>query len=127
MSTYYTQVRRRVPIVSLVILALNILGFVYELVVGENAAIYRFAMYQGALQDGGWYRLITSAFLHFGLMHLGSNMICLTMFGFDLEICPYLPGKYNWFRATNQLHRRAGDPRRGKRRNLGLDDRHCRL
>ena len=65
MSTYYTQVRRRVPIVSLVILALNILGFVYELVVGENAAIYRFAMYQGALQDGGWYRLITSAFLHF--------------------------------------------------------------
>lgn len=85
MSTYYTQVRRRVPLVSLVILALNILGFVYELVVGENAAIYRFAMYQGALQDGEWYRLITSAFLHFGLMHLGSNMICLTMFGFDLE------------------------------------------
>ena len=86
MTAYYTQARRRIPIVSLVILALNIVGFIYELIVGQNAAIYRFAMYQGAIQDGEWIRLIVSAFLHFGLAHLASNMVCLIMFGFDLEM-----------------------------------------
>ena len=77
--------RRRVPVVTAVIFALNLIGLVYEYIVGENVAAYRFAMYQGALQDGEWVRLIVNAFLHFGILHFGSNMVCLAMFGFDLE------------------------------------------
>ena len=77
--------RRQIPWVTLAILILNVLGLAYEFIVGENPAIYRFAMYQGALEDGEWARLIVSAFLHFGLAHFGSNMFCLAMFGLDLE------------------------------------------
>ena len=86
MSEYYVSARRRVPVVTLVILALNVAGLIYELSVGQNNAVRRFAMYQGALQDGEWPRLFVSAFLHFGLAHFGSNMLCLAMFGFDLEV-----------------------------------------
>ena len=92
--TYYAPSRtiRKLPIVSIVILILNIIGLVYEFVVGQNNAIRQFAMYQGAFQDGEWYRMITSAFLHFGLYHFGSNMMCLGVFGFDLEM------RIDWWR-----------------------------
>ena len=81
----YAAERRKLPIVTIVIFALNLIGLLYEFAVGQNAAIYRFAMYQGALQDGEWIRLIVSAFLHFGLAHFASNMVCLVMFGLSLE------------------------------------------
>ena len=86
MYANYPAARRKVPFVTLVILALNTIGLIYEMAVGQNRAVYQFAMYQGALQDGQWIRLIVSAFLHFGFAHFGSNMLCLAMFGFDLEI-----------------------------------------
>ena len=77
--------RMRIPVVTGVIFMLNLIGLIYEFAVGENTAIYRFAMYQGALEDGQWIRLIVSAFLHFGILHFGSNMLCLIVFGLDLE------------------------------------------
>ena len=76
---------RKLPLVTTVILILNLLGLIYELAVGQNRAIYQYGMYQGALQDGEWLRLIVSAFLHFGIYHLASNMICLVMYGYSLE------------------------------------------
>lgn len=87
MSTAYVADRpyRKLPIVTGVIFILNLISLIYEFVVGENVAIYQFAMYQGALQNGEWLRLIVSVFLHFGIMHFGSNMICLVMFGLDLD------------------------------------------
>ena len=87
MSADYVADRsyRRLPIVTGVIFLLNLIGLIYEYAVGQDAAIYRFAMYQGALQDGQWQRLFVSAFLHFGILHFGSNMICLIVFGLDLE------------------------------------------
>ena len=77
--------RRKIPIVTFIILALNVLGMIYEFKVGQSRAIYTYGMYQGALEDGEYLRLIVSAFLHFGIYHLGSNMICLVLYGFDLE------------------------------------------
>jgi len=76
---------RKLPIVTTVILGLNLLGLIYEFSVGQNRAVYQYGMYQGAIQDEQWLRLIVSAFLHFGIYHFGSNMICLAMFGLDLE------------------------------------------
>ena len=76
---------RKIPIVTVIIFVLNLIGLIYEYAVGENAAIYRFAMYQGALQDGEWIRIFVSAFLHYGIFHFVSNMICLIVFGLDLE------------------------------------------
>ena len=77
--------RRKIPVVTLVILALNVAGLVYEYSVGERTATLRFGMYQGALQDGEYLRAVVSAFLHFGILHFGSNMLCLVVYGFDLE------------------------------------------
>jgi len=34
---------------------------------------------------GEWWRLITAAFLHVGLLHLGFNMLALLVFGSELE------------------------------------------
>lgn len=36
-------------------------------------------------RDGQWYRLVTSGFLHYGLIHLGFNMYMLYMLGQMLE------------------------------------------
>ena len=79
------RLSRRIPFVTVAIVLLNVIGLIYEYSVGENTAIARFGMYQGALQRGEWVRLFVSAFLHFGIMHFGSNMICLVVFGLDLE------------------------------------------
>ena len=76
---------RKLPIVTFVILGLNIVGLLYEFSAGQNQAIYAYGMYQGALQDGEYLRLVVSAFLHFGFYHFASNMICLVLYGFDLE------------------------------------------
>ena len=72
MSAEYTAEQRgiKIPVVTVIIFLLNLIGLIYEYSVGENNAVYRFAMYQGALQDGQWIRLFVSAFLHFGIFHL---------------------------------------------------------
>ena len=77
--------RRKIPVVTFIILAMNVAGLIYEYSVGERAATYRFGMYQGALQNGEYLRAFVSAFLHFGIYHFGSNMICLVLYGFSLE------------------------------------------
>ena len=77
--------RRKIPVVTFIILAMNVAGLIYEYSVGERTATYRFGMYQGALQNGEYLRAFVSAFLHFGIYHFGSNMICLVLYGFSLE------------------------------------------
>jgi membrane associated rhomboid family serine protease len=88
--------RRPFP-VTIALIALNVGVFLAELAAGgnqygENNKIY----YYGALvahnphpyvgvAEGGWWRLFTSAFLHFGILHLGLNMLALYWFGPLLE------------------------------------------
>lgn len=44
------------------------------------------AMYLPLLQQGEYYRLITSIFLHFGFSHLVNNMLMLGVMGWQLEL-----------------------------------------
>lgn len=63
--------------------------FVLEIMGNTNDAYFMYqhgAMYSDAvLQGGQWYRLLTSAFIHFGLHHLINNMILLIALGSYLE------------------------------------------
>lgn len=43
------------------------------------------AMSYDTVMQGAWYQIITSFFLHFGLSHLGNNMILLAYTGYELE------------------------------------------
>ena len=79
------KAKEKLPIFTFVILILNVLGLVYEFKVGENQAVSLYGMYQGAIKDGEYLRMVVSAFLHFGIYHFGSNMICLLIYGFSLE------------------------------------------
>ncbi|MBR5367821.1 MAG: rhomboid family intramembrane serine protease [Lachnospiraceae bacterium] len=75
----------RIPLVTIIIVSLNVLGMAYELKIGEDFAIAKYGMYQGALNDGEWIRMLISGFLHFGVAHFGSNICCLILFGMHYE------------------------------------------
>jgi membrane associated rhomboid family serine protease len=42
-------------------------------------------LYAPGIDDGGWYRLVTAMFIHFGLIHLLLNMWALWILGRQLE------------------------------------------
>lgn len=80
------DVKRDLPIVSIVILALNLIGGALELFCGFDPIFQKYCMYQGALENTAeWYRVFSSAFIHSNVMHLMCNMVCLISFGFLLE------------------------------------------
>lgn len=76
--------------VSVVIILLNVLVFIFVNGVGYRAAFREFMSY-GALSwhacfyDNQWYRLFTYMFLHSGIEHLGNNMLLLFVLGSNIE------------------------------------------
>lgn len=76
--------------VNIAITVINIVVFIVLSLLGDTtSAIFMFhhgAMYPAAvIQDGEWYRIITSAFIHFGPSHLVNNMIMLVALGSYME------------------------------------------
>jgi membrane associated rhomboid family serine protease len=89
---------RRAPIVTVALLMLNILVFVYELSLGPQLEGFIRAFGTIPLEivtgrDIGpraplgipYLTLFTSMFLHAGLLHIGSNMLYLWIFGDNVE------------------------------------------
>lgn len=92
---------RTKPYVVFVLIALNVLIFIYELSLqgtGEEALNQFFnvwAIVPAELTDsfggqasnpiGEWFTLISSQFLHGGFAHLGGNMLYLWIFGNNIE------------------------------------------
>ena len=74
-----------IPVVSLVLLCLNVICGIVKLLNGGQAFLMQYGMISGALQRGEWQRLILSNFLHANLLHLVSNMYPLMVYGFLLE------------------------------------------
>ncbi len=53
---------------------------------GGVTSIHRdFALHGAFVNDGEWWRLVTSAFLHYGLIHMAMNMFILMLLGRMLE------------------------------------------
>ncbi len=90
---------RIIPVVTLVIIGMNLLGFFMELGAGSEFARGKLIHGLGAIpirftQDVGplpdfflprWTTLFTSLFLHAGWLHLGGNMLYLWIFGNNIE------------------------------------------
>ncbi|MDQ3573077.1 MAG: rhomboid family intramembrane serine protease [Actinomycetota bacterium] len=73
------------------LIGVNVAVFVLAVVTGAGlfgggGTIYRdFALFGPAVADGEAYRVLTSGFLHYGLIHLGLNMFALYFLGGLLE------------------------------------------
>jgi len=76
--------------VNTVIIAINVIVFVLFELIGSTEDVV-FMLNHGAsnwvsvFEDKEYYRLLTAAFLHFGVGHLVSNMIVLVALGESLE------------------------------------------
>jgi membrane associated rhomboid family serine protease len=114
---------QRTPIITVLFIVLNVLAFVYELSLGPglDAFFQTWAVvpalltksFQGmptGLPFPAWMTLITSQFLHGGLLHIAGNMLFLWIFGNNVEDklghlkfiifylgCGILAGLTQWF------------------------------
>ena len=70
-------------VVTYGLIAVNVAMFILQTVAGNVEA--RLALWPPAVADGDLYRLLTSAFLHYGVMHLLFNMWALYVVGPPLE------------------------------------------
>lgn len=81
---------RKKAYVNWVLIAVNVLYFLYLEIVGSSENAY-FMYTKGAmlapavLRDGEYYRLLTAMFMHFGIRHIVNNMIVLFALGDNLE------------------------------------------
>jgi membrane associated rhomboid family serine protease len=96
----YPGERRSFPSVMLTILVVNVVVFVFELGVGSTSSLDQLFASAGVVPveftQGRavgappplgltWLTLFTSMFLHAGLLHIGSNMLYLFIFGDNVE------------------------------------------
>jgi len=84
--------RRRFPIATVGLILLNVLVFVYELLLPSQSALDSLVHSLGlvpyrlvALDVGAILTVFTSMFVHSGFMHLGGNMLYLWIFGDNIE------------------------------------------
>lgn len=111
------------PLVTYTLIAINLCAFVYEMSLGDRLqgffqtwAIVPSLLtqnFQGlptGLPFPAWITLITSQFLHGGILHLGGNMLYLWVFGNNVEdrlghlkflifylLCGVLAGLAQWY------------------------------
>lgn len=82
--------KKTVPIVTYLILILNIVFFFAMYIFGNGSndidTLIQFgAHYAPLIFNGEYWRLLTSAFLHIGVLHLALNMYALYIIGSQLE------------------------------------------
>jgi len=79
------------PLVTYGLIAANVLAYLYgQFVLGNNRWIIDWGLWPDGIDgypDFGqdWYRWVSSAFLHFGVLHIAMNMFVLWQFGTQLE------------------------------------------
>ena len=80
------------PRVTYAIIAINVAVFALTNQLGGgfgsgslNALGNRLALWGPAVQNGDWYRLVTSGFIHYGFLHIAFNMYALYILGSALE------------------------------------------
>jgi membrane associated rhomboid family serine protease len=75
---------RTTPIVTVCLIALNVIVFLYELTLGR--AVDAFTLYYGLIPAAfSWVNVFTSMFLHGSVLHVAGNMLYLWIFGDNVE------------------------------------------
>lgn len=83
-----SQKSKIVPVVTLIIIVVNVAIYAYQLFIGDITEILRqFALIPSEIANdsSAWYTLFSSMFLHASLIHLFSNMWYLWVFGDNVE------------------------------------------
>lgn len=75
--------RTGTPVVTYTLIGLSVAAFVLQTV--TPGLLGRLALWPPAVAGGDYYRLVTSAFLHYGIVHLLFNMWALYVVGPPLE------------------------------------------
>lgn len=78
---------------TFVLIALNALVFLAEIAnasggfytINGSSLVFDYGLFGPLVGEGEWYRLVTSGFLHAGLLHVGFNMFALFFLGRILE------------------------------------------
>lgn len=105
--------RAQAGIVTKTLLAVNVAVFVVQAASARDLGavtgrVFEKAALAGPLvADGEWWRLITAAFLHGGLIHLAFNMLFLWWFGRSLELL-LGPARFIGIYAVSALAGSAG-------------------
>lgn len=76
-----------------VLIAINVIVFLIELANGPGGLfteqvsrfVFDLGLFGPSVHEGEWYRLVTSAFLHANVIHIGFNMLLLFFLGRLLE------------------------------------------
>src|SRR5258707_1292703 len=80
-----TRSLKAFPVALATIIALNVLMFIVELILGDPF-IERFSLKPAAIVHGQQLEtFLTSMFMHASLSHIGGNMLFLWVFGDELE------------------------------------------
>lgn len=84
------QIRRNIPVVTIALIVLNVVYYLI-LTFGGSVSDSAYMLSMGAnfgplvFRKFEVWRLVTSLFMHFSLIHLGSNMLYLAIAGYNLE------------------------------------------
>jgi membrane associated rhomboid family serine protease len=74
-----------VPIVTILLIAANVAVFLLQLTGGDRFTLAFAMIPRDVVQEGRWFTLFSSMFLHGGWIHLLSNMLYLWIFGNNVE------------------------------------------
>jgi rhomboid family protein len=76
---------RSTPIITVLLIVANVAVFLLQLAGGDRLTLAFAMIPRDVLQEGRWYTLVSSMFLHGGWVHLLSNMLYLWIFGNNVE------------------------------------------
>lgn len=81
--------KRKIPMITIILIMLNIVGMVLEIIVYHTASpvfeIMKGAFFSPSFKYGEWWRIFTSAFFHLGWVSLVVDIIALFIIGTRIE------------------------------------------
>ncbi len=75
----------RMPVVTLLIIVVNVIAFVLELIGGDPFVMRWAAIPQQVIYGHRWITVLTAMFLHAGWLHIIGNMVYFWAFGPEIE------------------------------------------